>query len=63
MKRKQGPDTRPHWSDPDLPVYGKSGKAYPPETMQKKAQVTMRSSTEPRWDKDPTYHMRKDRKS
>jgi hypothetical protein len=52
-------DTRLDWRDPNLPVFGKSGKAYPPEVMQQHAQRQIRFSSEPSWRNDPTYNLRK----
>ena len=58
MKRPR-PDLRPSWQDPDLPVFGKSGKAINPEKMVLKAQMTLVTSQAPNWKNDPTYELRK----
>lgn len=60
MKRKPLlPDTRPKSTDPNLPVYGKSGRAIDPEKMVLKARIGLAISTEPEYRDDPTYNLRK----
>lgn len=60
MRRKPPPpDTRLDWRDPDMPVLGASGKAYPPEKMQAVRQMKLAYSEEPIWKKDPTYDLRR----
>lgn len=58
MRRKPLPDTRPHWSDPDLPVFGKSGRAIPAEKQQIVAKMRMKSD-DPDYRDDPTYNLRR----
>lgn len=62
MKRKPlSPDLRRHSTDPNLPVYGKSGRAIDPEKMVIKARMTLATSDEPSWRDDPTYNLRRKR--
>lgn len=53
------PDLRPKSTDPNLPVYGKSGRAIDPDKMVIKAKMTLATSEEPSWRDDPTYNLRK----
>lgn len=53
------PDLRPKSTDPNLPVYGKSGRAIDPEKMVMKARMTLATSDEPSWRNDPTYNLRR----
>lgn len=55
------PDIRPLSTDPNLPVYGKSGRAIDPEKMVIKAKMTLASSEEPNWRDDLTYNLRKNK--
>lgn len=57
--RKPKPDTRLDWRDPDMPVIGRSGKEYPPETMQRIRQQELMTKAEPKWKEDPTYNLRR----
>lgn len=60
MKRKPLPtDLRPRSTDPNLPVYGKSGRPIDPEKMVIKARMTLATSDVPNWRNDPTYNLRK----
>jgi len=59
MKRKPPLDTRPDWRDPNLPVYGKSGRAIDYHKQEEVAKMRLVSSREPTWRNDPTYNMRK----
>ncbi len=59
MKRKPKPDTRPDWRDPNLPVYGKSGRAIDYYLQEEVAKMRLATSREPFWRDDPTYNMRK----
>jgi hypothetical protein len=62
MKRKRNePDTRCDWHNPSMPVIGKSGREIDHTKMTLKAQMSMELSTEPEWNEDPTYNLRKDR--
>lgn len=58
MKRPS-PDLRPSWSDPDLPVYGKSGRAIDPKKQELVSQMRMAVSSEPTYENDPTYNLRR----
>lgn len=55
MKRKPLPP------DPNLPVYGKSGRPIDPSKMVIKSQMALATSDEPEWRNDPTYNLRKKR--
>lgn len=53
------PDLRPKSTDPNLPVYGKSGRPIDPDKMVIKAKMTLATSDEPSWRDDPTYNLRR----
>lgn len=47
------------WRDPDLPVFGKSGKAIDYHKMELGAQIGMHNDNYPTWRDDPTYNLRR----
>lgn len=55
------PHIRPLSTDPNLPVYGKSGRAIDPEKMVIKSRMSLAGSQEPDWRNDPTYNLRKNK--
>lgn len=62
MRRKrQPPDTRPKWDDPDLPFMGK-GLTISATKLQTICQESLAMTPSPHWSNDPTYNLRKPRK-
>lgn len=67
MKRpKSIPDTRPHWSDPDLPcirdyrmIDGSRKTEVDPDYERRYREHLMQISQHPSWKQDPTYHMKR----
>lgn len=53
------PDNRPHWSDPNLPVFGKSGRAIDHRKAELVAQMRMADSDDPTFRRDPTYNLKR----
>lgn len=59
MPRRQPPDDRLDWRDPEMPVLGKSGKPIDHRKMTAKAKMAMQSATEPTYRQDPTYNLKR----
>lgn len=59
ISRSWAIDNRLDWRDPNMPVLGRSGKAYPPETMQRIRLNELLTKAEPIWKNDPTYNLRR----
>lgn len=63
MRRRPRPDTRPDWRDPNMPVLVQHRTdgliAIEPERLTKVAQVRLQMCTEPTYDRDPTYNLRR----
>lgn len=57
--RRSRPDNRPSWRDPDLPVYGFSGRAIIPEKQVIASTIRMLECGDPDWRDDPTYDLRR----
>jgi hypothetical protein len=66
MPRRPKPDLRPDWRDPNMPVLvdlkSKGLTPWAPERFQRAVAHRLEICTEPNWDKDPTYNLRKERK-
>lgn len=67
MKR-QPPDTRLSWRDPNLPVLrdyrmvdGTIRTTIDPDYERRYREMLMETSTQPSWKSDPTYNMRRKR--
>lgn len=67
-KRRPSPDTRPHWSDPDLPAIrnykmgdGTTKTEVDPDYEAKYRKHLLQTSPEPDYKHDPTYELRKRR--
>lgn len=65
-RRRLPPDTRPNWRDPNMPVLAQHREKglipIEPERLSKVARIRLDMCTEPTYDRDPTYNLRKDRK-
>jgi hypothetical protein len=67
--RRPKPDLRRKWSDPNLPCIraytmpdGSKPVEIDPDYERRYREYLMETSVQPKWNKDPTYDMRKDRK-
>jgi hypothetical protein len=65
LKRPR-PDTRLSWRDPQMPVIrdyrfrdGRVMTNVDPEYERRYREMLVSASNNPKWDKDPTYNMRK----
>lgn len=59
-RRRNEPDKRLDWRDPDMPVLRAMDtgmEAMTPEDESKYSQMVMRKSIEPDWRNDPTYKL------
>lgn len=52
-------DQRPRWDDPNLPVFGKSGRPIDPSKMVIKANLELMNPNHPSYREDPTYNLRR----
>lgn len=66
MTRRLPPDTRPSWRDPNMPVLrrykmadGTTRTDIDPDYEHRYREFLIETSSEPEWDRDPTYDMRR----
>lgn len=66
LRRRRAPDTRPHWSDPNLPCIrdykmanGAKLTEVSPDYERRYREHLMEVSENPGWKRDPTYNLRK----
>ena len=67
-RRPLPPDTRPHWSDPNLPCVrrytmpdGTIRTAVDPDYERRYREYLVSTDTRPDYKTDPTYNLRKDK--
>lgn len=68
-RRRLGPDLRPNWRDPEMPVMrdykmgdGTTKTLVDPDYERRYREFLMSISEQPKYDDDPTYHLKKQRK-